>query len=692
MVQDLQALLWKWHEQLRAWSLDGTLGRSALHALTLESIPVKLAGLLEAWGQGNFDDLPAIEVLPGAAFAGARGAYGSETGIIYLNGDWLARATNLQVHRVLNEELGHHLDASLNESDSPGDEGELFARLLQGQVIDSASLQEVRTSNDHGTLAADGQVINAEFSSDDQNAPNSSQTFRIEENQLDAQASYEGIQRYSVRLTLSDGTYTTQTGFQQQYSAFDGPTATITLELAADAAPGTVQNFLGYTGSGYYANTIFHRVINGFMIQGGGFDGNTFQQKSTQPAINLESTFTTGLSNLRGTVAMARTNDPNSATSQFFINSVDNLFLNYSSSSNPGYAVFGAVSEGMATVDAISRATQRNSIIATGGVFANLTEPVVTITSATLLEQPTGMSFRVDSPVHYGELDFDPLSGAFRYSPSAERKDDTFTYWVSVPAWAGMPQRDILREVNLIVNEGPGKAAPISSSRPGVFEEGVTLQAGSILSDPDGNGIATGYQWYRNGIAIDGATSRSLKVSVNSIPADQTTDSYSVEISYVDAQGFNEGPIRSEAVTILPMRTLSRERDRITGRSGTDSYVITELSHSRLAQFDTIVNFTSATKIDAPGSANVLLSKSRGTLQVGALDALRSRGHSLSRMLNFRSFKPDQAAAFLVKQGQQTLGTAVVLNNNRSGFDARSDAVIFLENFLISNSNPVQLI
>lgn len=123
----------------------------------------------------------------------------------------------------------------------------------------------------------------------------------------------------------------------------------IEIELDSEHAPVTVENFLGYVNSGFYDGTVFHRVIPNFMVQGGGFtpDGT---QKHTNPAIKLESD--NGLKNTRGTVAMARTNNPDSATSQFFINVVDNPFLDYAPG-NDGYAVFGKVVSGMDVVDEI---------------------------------------------------------------------------------------------------------------------------------------------------------------------------------------------------------------------------------------------------------------------------------------------------------------------------------------------------
>lgn len=123
-----------------------------------------------------------------------------------------------------------------------------------------------------------------------------------------------------------------------------------TVELFEKEAPETCANFLRYVDEGHYDGTLFHRVIPGFMIQGGGF-ASGLEQKETHEPIRNEAT--NGLENLRGTLAMARTNDINSATAQFFINLVDNDFLNHSPG-NYGYAVFGRVTSGMDVVDAIA--------------------------------------------------------------------------------------------------------------------------------------------------------------------------------------------------------------------------------------------------------------------------------------------------------------------------------------------------
>ncbi len=126
----------------------------------------------------------------------------------------------------------------------------------------------------------------------------------------------------------------------------------ITLELNPEKAPNTVGNFIQYVVDGHYDGLIFHRVIPGFMIQGGGWDKD-LEPKNTRHSVNIESD--NGLKNDKGTIAMARTMDPNSATSQFFINTIDNDFLNYTGPQNPGYTVFGKVVNGMDVVATIEQ-------------------------------------------------------------------------------------------------------------------------------------------------------------------------------------------------------------------------------------------------------------------------------------------------------------------------------------------------
>jgi cyclophilin family peptidyl-prolyl cis-trans isomerase len=157
----------------------------------------------------------------------------------------------------------------------------------------------------------------------------------------------------------------------------------ILIELDAEKAPVTVENFLKYVSEGFFdgkdnqSPTIFHRVIPGFMVQGGGFTPK-MTQKETHDQIKIESD--NGLKNNRGTLAMARTNDPNSATSQFFINVADNSFLNHKGPSNPGYAVFGHVAEGMEIVDKIVAVKTK-----TFGPYENVPIEPVTILSAQVI-------------------------------------------------------------------------------------------------------------------------------------------------------------------------------------------------------------------------------------------------------------------------------------------------------------------
>jgi cyclophilin family peptidyl-prolyl cis-trans isomerase/methionine-rich copper-binding protein CopC len=133
---------------------------------------------------------------------------------------------------------------------------------------------------------------------------------------------------------------------------------TVVIELDPTHAPVTVANMLAYVNDAYYDGTLFHRVIKNFMVQGGGFTPGLVPRTPTYDAIVLESN--KGLSNLRGTIAMARTDVADSATSQFFINHVDNLFLNYSNAANPGYAVFGRVTAGLSVIDSLAQVAVTN--------------------------------------------------------------------------------------------------------------------------------------------------------------------------------------------------------------------------------------------------------------------------------------------------------------------------------------------
>ena len=155
----------------------------------------------------------------------------------------------------------------------------------------------------------------------------------------------------------------------------------IQLELNDEKAPITVENFKTIASSGYYEGTIFHRVINGFMIQGGGLTADMNNKSSGTGPIQNEAN--NGLPNDRGTIAMARTMDPHSATSQFFINHKDNSFLNHTGETSQGwgYAVFGKVTEGMDVVDQIAEVATGSS-----GAYQDVPEEVITIESVAISE------------------------------------------------------------------------------------------------------------------------------------------------------------------------------------------------------------------------------------------------------------------------------------------------------------------
>ena len=154
---------------------------------------------------------------------------------------------------------------------------------------------------------------------------------------------------------------------------------TIVLELDAAKAPVTVANFVQYVKEGFYNGTIFHRVIDGFMIQGGGFEPG-MKEKSTHSPIQNEAK--NGLKNATGTIAMARTNNPNSATAQFFINLVDNRMLDYPNPDGAGYAVFGKVTQGMEVVQKIAKVRTGNA-----GFHQNVPATPIVIESVTLLPE-----------------------------------------------------------------------------------------------------------------------------------------------------------------------------------------------------------------------------------------------------------------------------------------------------------------
>ena len=156
----------------------------------------------------------------------------------------------------------------------------------------------------------------------------------------------------TIKSATGEVIYTTTLSVPKPQVSIITNKGSFTLELDLATAPITVKNFLAYVRGGYYSNTLFHRVIPGFVAQAGGYTTGLVRKPGQLDAIELESN--KGLSNARASVAMARTNVFNSATSEFYVNLVDNTFLDYKNAANPGYAVFGTVVQGMEVVDAIA--------------------------------------------------------------------------------------------------------------------------------------------------------------------------------------------------------------------------------------------------------------------------------------------------------------------------------------------------
>jgi hypothetical protein len=161
--QKFNGLNAQWRERLRLWAVDGSIANAAQRALRLRAVPGPLSALMSQWSSGDFGALPPIRLLSSEAISGALGAYSVSAGTIVLNAEWLQVATSDQVSAVLTEELGHHLDALLNASDTTGDEGELFAALLHGTGwVSSLEQDRMLMDNDHGSVLMDGVLLQVE--------------------------------------------------------------------------------------------------------------------------------------------------------------------------------------------------------------------------------------------------------------------------------------------------------------------------------------------------------------------------------------------------------------------------------------------------------------------------------------------------------------------------------------------------
>ena len=159
----ISLLIDSWSQQLQFWALDGAIRKAAAYSLRLADNRPELLEFESALLEGDFSVFPPIELLPASSMPGAAGAYAASTGTIYLNQGWLNTATEEQIQAVLTEELGHFLDARFNVLDTPGDEGELFSKILN-QSLRVGEEQRTRTSDDQISIIVDGEVITAEAS------------------------------------------------------------------------------------------------------------------------------------------------------------------------------------------------------------------------------------------------------------------------------------------------------------------------------------------------------------------------------------------------------------------------------------------------------------------------------------------------------------------------------------------------
>ena len=191
------------------------------------------------------------------------------------------------------------------------------------------------------------------------------------------------MRKFFVALIVAVSCFATQAAFAGPKVEFKTTMGNFVVELDDVKAPKTTANFLNYVKSGFYNGTIFHRVIDGFMIQGGGFTADLNQKPTDAPVVSEAQN---GLKNNVYTIAMARTSDPDSATSQFFINVKDNAALDYPNAMGNGYTVFGKVISGTQTIDAIRKVPTMVAPAPRIGRMADVPSKTVTIESATILK------------------------------------------------------------------------------------------------------------------------------------------------------------------------------------------------------------------------------------------------------------------------------------------------------------------
>lgn len=535
------AVLSPWLDLLRRWAQDGQLEQAARGALRLEGEQPLLAALLQDWAGGRFSRLPSVHVLDQGLPAEALGAYGE--GAILLQASWLQGASGAQLEAVLTEELGHHLDALLNNSDTAGDEGELFAHLLlDPAALDASTLARLQVENDQRLVPAPqalltalapgsvdtetpavllelaantaptavrlststlnegeapGAVVGSLSSVDADTADtftytlvsgsgsDDNGTFSINQyNQLVTRTSLDREQKtsYRVRIRSTDAgglsaeqafvinlnnlqdpislralgseflntlgassTFDLSTYFDDPFStgqvarftlspglqatianSFGGSLPELRTKTGIDVllfdqsgagAPLSAANLAQYVNAGRYRDTIFHRLVPGFVLQGGGFvwsDSSTGGPSAITSFAALQNEFSTARGNIRGTVAMAKLGgDPNSATSQWFFNLGDNT-ANLDNQ-NGGFTVIGRAKSplDLLLMDILSVSDTPLASNATyqGNVFQNL--PVVGLTStSTTITPANALRFSTITLEKQAELSYSILSNS----------------------------------------------------------------------------------------------------------------------------------------------------------------------------------------------------------------------------------------------------------------------------------------